>query len=120
MKNVLLIFASLVLYCAMSPCAPAQSGLQQLAVLKPSNGGGNDFFGSWVSKSGNVITTNCFGSECVFVKPPKGWRNMKQTATLTASDGTALFAPFISGNTVAATAENGALYVFVEPVNGWA
>jgi hypothetical protein len=45
---------------------------------------------------------------------------MRQTATLTASDGTVLFAPFISGNTIAATAEDGAVHVFVEPPTGWA
>jgi len=120
MKNVGAIFSAAVLCFAMSPCTVAQNGLKQLAVLKPSNAGSNDFFGSWVSESGNVITTNCFGGECIFVKPTKGWRNMRQTATLTASDGTVLFTPFISGNTVAATAEDGAVYVFVEPPTGWA
>jgi hypothetical protein len=120
MKNTRAVLIVATLCCATSICALSQNGLKQLAVLKPSNAGGNDFFGSWVSASANVITTNCDGGECIFVKPISGWRSMRQTATLTASDGSVLFAPSISGNTVAATAEDGAVYVFVEPNTGWA
>ncbi len=72
------------------------------------------------------------GAAYVFVEPAGGWTDMTQTATLTSSDGANgdYFgnAVTISGNVIAVGAEAatysneqgpGAVYVFVEPPNGW-
>jgi len=120
MKNVRATLTVSMLCCAMSIYAASQSGLKQLAVLEPSNAGPQDLFGYWVSVSGNTIVTNGNSGECVFVKPHNGWKDMTQTATLTASDGTLLQYVSISGRTIVATGENGTAYVFVEPSTGWA
>ena len=72
------------------------------------------------------------GAAYVFIKPPRGWANMTQTAELTASDAQ-IYDCFgcsvaISGNTVVVGASGaaiggntaqGAAYVFVEPPTGW-
>jgi hypothetical protein len=64
----------------------------------------------------------------VFVKPPGGWTDMTQTATLTGSDTTPrdrfAYSVSLSGGTVVAGAygansEIGAAYVFVKPAGGW-
>jgi hypothetical protein len=120
MKNLRTVF-TIAMFCgAISICALSQTGFKQVAVLKPSNAGGLDFFGDWVSMSGGVIATNCGGGECLFVRPPSGWRNTKQAAKLTASDGNFLQYVSVSGNTVVATGEDGTAYVFVKPSTGWA
>ena len=72
------------------------------------------------------------GAAYVFTEPASGWASMTQTAKLTASDGAAGdqfgCAVSISGNTVVVGADNatvgadsqqGAAYVFTEPVSGW-
>jgi hypothetical protein len=68
------------------------------------------------------------GAVLVFVKPPGGWIDMTQTATLTGSDTTPrdFFADSVSlsANTIVAGAyransEIGAAYVFVKPASGW-
>jgi hypothetical protein len=105
----------------------------QLAELTASDGGENDGLGTSVAVSGNTVAVGAsgninVGAVYIFVKPASGWQNMTQTATLTESDG----APgdgfgdavSISGNTVMAGApyanvDQGAAYVFVEPVGGW-
>jgi FG-GAP repeat len=68
------------------------------------------------------------GAGYLFVRPAQGWKNMTQTAKLTASDGMA-FDTFgtsagISGSTVAfgapyADSYKGWAYVYVEPKGGW-
>jgi FG-GAP repeat len=114
------IFAVSMLCCIMSIYAASQGGLKQLAVLEPSNAGPDDYFGYSVAVSGNVIVANGNNGVCVFVKPANGWRDMKETATLTASDGTLLESAAINGNTIVAAGQDGAAYVFVEPADGWA
>jgi hypothetical protein len=102
--------------------------------------GGCDF-GSAVGISGSNVVVGALyatvdsmkeaGAAYVFVKPTDGWKNMTQTAELTANP-TSSFALFgvsvaISGNTVVAGAEYqsvvgykfGGVYVFVEPASGW-
>jgi hypothetical protein len=68
------------------------------------------------------------GEAYVFVKPIGGWKDMTETAKLTAADGQGqdLFGHSISisGNTVAIGAEqmargSGKAYVFVMPASGW-
>ncbi len=70
----------------------------------------------------------------MFVEPVGGWASGTQTAKLTASDGAGYddflgLSVAISGNTIVAGAPqapingntlHGAVYVFVEPVGGWA
>jgi hypothetical protein len=72
------------------------------------------------------------GAAYVFVKPATGWKNMTQTAKLTASDGqngdSFGYSVSISNNTILVGAFNasiggsqsqGGAYVFVEPPGGW-
>jgi hypothetical protein len=114
----------------------------QVAKLAASDGAANDILGGSVSVSGKTIVAGAGfatigsnskqGAVYVFVKPVSGWANMTQTAKLTASDGAAgdaLAEVSISGNTIVAGAafatigsnsKQGAVYVFVKPVSGWA
>jgi len=115
----------------------------QLAELTASDGAPGDAFGGSVSISGNTVvvgspnSNNFRGAAYVFEKPESGWKNMTQTAKLTASDGA--YAKFgssvaISANTIVVGAPCqpvfrdsrkfndflGAAYVFVKPASGWA
>jgi len=68
----------------------------------------------------------------VFVKPAAGWKNMTQTAELTAHDGVPNDqfgnAVSISGNIIAVgasfwdhnhTGQSGAIYIYIKPASGW-
>jgi FG-GAP repeat len=90
---------------------------QSVAMSGPTVVGGAEYFNGFQ------------GAAYVFVEPPTGWANMKQTARLTPSDGKEGFmgdSVSIIGDTVVAGAPitgvgragNGA-YVFVKPKNGW-
>lgn len=115
--------------------------MTQTAELTSSDEHNGDNFAASLAISGNTIVvgasratvngTDQQGAAYVFVKPTNGWKNMTETAKLTASDG-ATFAYFgtaiaVSGNTVvvgspasnSVNAGPGTAYVFVEPVNGW-
>jgi hypothetical protein len=72
------------------------------------------------------------GAVYVFVKPKTGWKNMRQIAKLTASDGTYTAglggSVAVLGNTIVAGAPGatvggnalqGEAYVFVKPTGGW-
>ena len=72
------------------------------------------------------------GAAYVFVKPPSGWINMSQAATLTASDGAANswfgYSVAINGNlivtgapfaTIDSNQYQGAAYTFMKPSAGW-
>lgn len=90
--------------------------------------------GQSVAISGNTIVAGGWGlntdqgAAYVFPKPQSGWRNMRQKARLTPSDGkegAMGYSVAISGDTVVAGAPsangqagNGA-YVFLKPKNGW-
>jgi uncharacterized protein (DUF2345 family) len=93
-------------------------------------------FGQSVAVSGGTIVIGDSGygytpgAVYVFVKPAGGWRDMTETAKLTASDGVLNdelgFSVAIDGTTVAAgapqsleTGATGKAYVFIEPANGW-
>jgi len=114
------------------------TSMTQTAELIASDGRTNDEFGFSASLSG---TTAVFGvrglnpipgAAYLFVEPESGWTDTTQTAKLTASDGTAKdgfgYAVSISGNTAVVGSpyktgsyhDQGAGYVFVEPVEGWA
>jgi hypothetical protein len=118
--------------------------MTQTATLTPSDGGAA--FGYSVAISGNTIivgagypsnfkhqgshpATQGPGAAYIFVKPASGWKDMTETAKLTASDGVNgdAFGSYVSlsGNTAAVGAPfahggAGAAYVFVEPASGWA
>lgn len=122
--------------------------MTQTATLTPSDGG--EGFGTSVAISGNTIIVGAAnasnqypqtqypqyfapqtqgpGAAYIFVKPASGWRDMTETAKLTASDGAGGDAfgynVSISGNTAAVGAlfahgGAGAVYVFVKPAKGW-
>lgn len=114
----------------------------QVAKLTASDGQPAVHFGASVAISGNTIivgepyakigSNNNQGAAYVFVKPTGGWKNMTETAKLTASDG-AVFdllgaAVAIQENVVVAAApfatiqsagSAGAAYVFIKPMGGW-
>jgi FG-GAP repeat len=132
--------------------ASGWANMTQVAKLTSSDNG--EGFGVSVAISGNTIAvgaanTSNFsrsrlnrpnsapaagpGAAYVFVKPASGWKDMTETAKLTASDGQpgdafgdsvsisgptiavgAFFAPDSSGNSFA-----GKAYVFVLPSSGW-
>ena len=106
----------------------------QTATLTPSNRASNDGVGYSISISGSTVAVGSIqvnqgpGAAYVFVKPAGGWKNMQETAELTASDGVENddlgYAVSISGDTIAAGVPGtrsgaGAVYVFVKPANGW-
>jgi FG-GAP repeat len=116
----------------------------QTAELIASDGAAQDRLGGAVGISGDTVVAGASGHKVgthdqqgaayVFVKPTAGGKNATQTARLTASDGAAHdFAGIgngvaISGDTIVlgagaheigANADQGAAYVFVEPVSGW-
>jgi hypothetical protein len=109
-------------------------------VLTASDGAGGNDFGSAVAISGSTVVVGAptatvngnlaQGEAYVFVKPSNGWKNMTETATLLASDGTPGCAfgagVGISGSTVVVGAYGGgnnggvgSAYVFVQPAGGW-
>jgi FG-GAP repeat len=110
--------------------------IQNFTLTASDGENGNDF-GYSVAFDGNTAVvgapfTSDGGEAYVFVMPGGSWKNMTQTAILTASDGAAGnefgTAVGISGNTVvvgaivAAVNGNpgvGAAYVFVKPSQGW-
>ena len=124
--------------------ASGWANMTQVAKLTSSDNGQG--FGTSVAISGNTIVvgaanTSNFarpasspGAVYVFVEPAGGWKDMTETAKLTASDGQpgdalgnsvaiskniiaagAFFASDQSGNSFA-----GKAYVFVRPADGWA
>jgi hypothetical protein len=111
-------------------------GLQNFT-LTASDGVNDDNFGGSVAIDGNTVVvgapfTSGGGEAYVFVKPGSSWKNMTQTAVLTASDGAEGndfgTAVAISGNTVVVGARTatvngnqvqGEAYVFVKPSKGW-
>ena len=114
--------------------------MTETAKLTPSDGNIGEEFGATVSISGNTIVVGApsasvggvvQGAAYVFVKPATGWKDMTETAKLSATDGAdgALFGGGVgtSGNTIVVGASAGgtgdpspgSAYVFVEPVGGW-
>lgn len=114
----------------------------QNAVLTPSDGMKNGYFGQSVAISGSTIAVGApdakdgavpsAGAAYVFIKPSSGWRNMTQTAKLTASpvksNNRLGWSVATDGNTVVAGALQvtdlygrgpGAAYLFSKPVGGW-
>jgi hypothetical protein len=115
----------------------------ETAKLTASGGAEEDRLGTSVAISGNTIVAGApnrkatyagQGAAYVFVMPPSGWAgSLTETAELTASDGVEQDelgrSVAVSGDTVVAgasshavgpNAKQGAAYVFVRPVSGWA
>jgi len=112
-----------------------QSGwtdMTQTARLTPSDGTGGAM-GDSVSISGDTVVAGAPVSGVggagngtyLFVKPKNGWKNKTEDAKLTPSGGTRLgYSVSISAKTVAVGARfwnnrEGAVYVYVKPVQGW-
>jgi hypothetical protein len=116
--------------------------MTQVAMLTPSDGQPAVHFASSVAIDGDVIvvgdpyarigSNNGQGALYVYVKPSGGWKDMTETAKLTASDGGVLselgVSAAILGNTIVGSApfttigsngSAGAVYVFVKPKSGW-
>jgi hypothetical protein len=136
-----LIVLSILAFCATLSLGEVAfaANWQQLAELTPTSRAKNDWFGISIAMDNNTVVVGDFdaniedfGSVEVFVKPPTGWSNMTQTATLTSSDNGTGFGTSvaISGNIIVVGAANtsnfnkqapgpGAVYVFVKPAGGW-
>ena len=119
----------------------AKSGtdsVYQMAELTASDASYGDLFGVAVAADANTAAVGApyinsgEGAVYVYVKPPTGWRNMTETAKLTASDAASYnyfgWSVAISGDiivvgavwgTVGSNLQQGATYVFVRPKNGW-
>jgi hypothetical protein len=113
------------------------TSMTQTAELTATGLANGDVFGFSVAVDGNVIVVGSYpyngflGAAFVYQKPPGGWSNMTQTATLTEGDGTVgefAFSVAISGSIIVAGApyrgtspdsNQGAIYVFQEPAGGW-
>jgi hypothetical protein len=110
----------------------------QTARLTASDRRPGSLFGISVAISGNTIVVGAAGASgspgkaYIFVEPRTGWRDMTETAQLTASDGQTNdgfgLSVAISGSTVVAGAsahsvgsnsDEGVAYVFVQPSGGW-
>jgi hypothetical protein len=106
--------------------------MTQTARLTPSDGTGGAM-GDSVSISGDTVVagapvsgvSGAGNGAYLFMKPRNGWKNKTEDAKLTPSGGTRLGCSVsISANTVAVGARfwnnrEGAVYVYVKPVQGW-
>jgi hypothetical protein len=121
-------------YVFVEPATGWATTSDYAAQLTASDGTFEDFFGISVGISGNTIVVGGPfyqdrtgpGAAYVFVEPATGWTDATQTAELTKThQGLDEFglAVAIEGNTIAVGAPNAhpaGVYVFVEPVTGWA
>jgi hypothetical protein len=121
------------------------TNMPQTAKLTASDGAAYNYFGAAVSidSTTNTVVVGSFdaainsvlgqGAAYVYVEPVSGWTNSTETAKLTASDGAMDnflgYSVSVSGGTVVVGAphgevggnyDQGAAYVYVEPVSGWA
>jgi len=117
--------------------------MTQTASLTASYKAQDDYFGSSVSISADIVVVGAYGADpggmntagaaYIFVKPGGGWADMTQTARLTTSDMDTYdqfgWSVSISGDVVVVgalgadpggTVSAGAAYVFVKPGGGWA
>jgi len=134
--------AALVVLSASGLAPAGPSVVAQQAMLQASNGAIRDSFGRSVAVAGGTIVVGAEfhkvgaharrGAVYVYAKPPSGWANATQTATLVASDGRTgdLFgeAVAVSGETIVVAApfhrvgghsRQGEIYVFTKPAKGW-
>ncbi|HTZ97783.1 MAG TPA: IPT/TIG domain-containing protein [Terriglobales bacterium] len=113
------------------------TNMTQTAKLTASDGASGDILGVAVNINGSTVAAGASeatvdgypsaGAAYVFVEGNNGWSDMTQTAKLTATDaaiddyfGSAID---MTNNTIVVGAPSdfsGAVYVFVQPPNGWA
>jgi hypothetical protein len=101
--------------------------MTQTATLTASDASPNDAFGEAVSVYGDTIVVSAQNVSTVylFVKPEGGWRDMTETAKLTASVGTSRFglALAVTQDAVVVgaygTQQQGTAYIYVKPESGW-
>jgi hypothetical protein len=105
------------------------TNMTQIATLTSSDASYG--FGSCVAVNGDTVVVGALniarrpGAVYVFVKPSGGWKDMTETAKLTASSNTYLGASVaIDGKTIVSgatdgTSADGKVYVYVEPNGGW-
>jgi len=125
--------ASGAAYVFVKP-ASGWKNMTQTAELTNVDGQSNALFGGSVAISSTTVVVGAsdqdsgFGRAYVFVAPSTGWKNMTQTAELSASSETQKYhlgkLVAISGNTIAAAAPDadsgaGVVYIYVEPASGW-
>jgi hypothetical protein len=120
-------------YVFVEPKAGWSGSHDQTAELTASNGRTQNFFGASVAINGNTVVAgatdynNQTGGAYVFVEPASGWKNMTQTAELSASDlaegdyfGSGVA---VSPNKIAVSARTtlttGTVYAYSEPSTGW-
>jgi hypothetical protein len=130
------------IYVFVKP-ATGWTKMTQTAELMSSDGRCYNVMGDILSSSGDTVAAwapgwphgagadCCRGASYIFVKPAGGWKNMAQTARLTASDsvsGDEFGLVSLDGDTLAAGAggatiegnfRQGAAYIFREPKTGW-
>jgi hypothetical protein len=108
--------------------------MTQTARLTPSDGKGGNMGWSISIDGGTVVAGapvtgigNAGNGAYVFVKPRTGWKNRTETAKLTASRGADFklgYSASIGGDTIAVGAparssDNGAVYLYAKPTQGW-
>ncbi len=131
-------------YVFVKPVSGWAGALSESAKLTASDRAAGDAFGTSVAASGDTVVIGAFGDDIgangnqgsayVFVKPVTGWAGaLNQSAKLTAADGAGSdffgVSVAIDGDAVVVGAmgndngvkfDQGAVYVFVKPVSGWA
>jgi hypothetical protein len=120
MKSKMFVLIPAIALSVASLALPTLSSAQ-LPVAALTAAGGASEFGFNVAISDNtVVVTGASTPAYVYTEPVTGWTDMTQTATLSASDGSSLYAVAISGNTIVAGSYlSGEAFVFVEPPGGW-
>ena len=123
-------------YVFVKPAGGWQTTSTPVAALTASDASIDVNWGNSVVASSNTVAVGSafqplfinYGAAYVFVKPKSGWKNMTETAQLTASKqvpnaefGTSLS---LAGNTIVAGAPGAApvcgnAYIFIEPAGGW-
>ena len=116
------------------------ASMTETAKLTASDGVAGDYFGYSVDISSGTVVVGAYGdddngsssgSAYVFVKPASGWKDMTETAKLTASDGgednRLGYSVSIFGDTIVVGAyhdedngsDSGSAYIFIRPLGGW-
>jgi hypothetical protein len=109
--------------------------MTETAELTPSNGGFQLNFGWAAAIDGNTAVFSQSGSNApalyVFVRPQSGWRDIKQTAELTApgtaswygytvaTQGNAIITGDYEFGSLRQFLEEGAAFLFLKPKSGW-
>jgi hypothetical protein len=130
------------IYVFVKP-ATGWKNMTQNAELTASDGRCFNIMGATLSSSGDDVaawapgwpngagTNCCQGASYIFAKPAGGWKNMTQTARLTALDsvpGDEFGFVSLDGGTLVAGSQlatvdghfrQGAAYIFLEPKTGW-